>query len=120
ILLLLGYVLFRELQQFLPAFLGAMTLFVIMRKHMRMLVKKKKWKPARAAAVLMLLSFLIILIPIFLVVSLMTAKISEAINSSDDMVSSFTIFLENIESRIGTDFINEETMKELGQRIAQL
>lgn len=120
ILLALGFVLFRELQQFIPAFLGAITLFVIMRKYMRSLVKHKKWKPGTAAAVLMLLSFLIILIPIFCIVTLMSAKISFAVNHSNDMINSFTIFLENLERKFGTDYINEETMKEFGQSVAKL
>ena len=44
-LVLLGYILFSELKSFIPAFLGALTLYVIMRKWMFRLVYFRKWKP---------------------------------------------------------------------------
>ena len=57
ILIFLGIVLFKELSFFLSAFLGSVTFYVIMRNRMFYLVEKRKWKPAGAAWVLMLLSF---------------------------------------------------------------
>ena len=53
ILIILGWILFRELQSFMPALLGAITLYVIMRKWMLRLVQVRKWKPGLAAATLM-------------------------------------------------------------------
>src|SRR6187401_2312543 len=57
LIVFLGIVLFRELWFFTPAFLGAVTFYVIMRERIFYLTEVKKWKPAGAAWVLMLLSF---------------------------------------------------------------
>ena len=65
-ILLLGVILFSELQTFLPAFLGSYTLYVIMRKYMFILESKYKIRRTLAAVLLMFLSFIIILLPIFI------------------------------------------------------
>ncbi|WP_315819236.1 hypothetical protein [Paraflavitalea speifideaquila] len=57
IILLIGTVLFIYMKTFIPAFLGAYTLYVLMRKYMFALQGKYKWKKSLAAAILMLLSF---------------------------------------------------------------
>ena len=41
---LLGLLLFLELYTFLPALLGAITLYIVMRKWMFHLTLKKKWR----------------------------------------------------------------------------
>ena len=73
-IIVLGIILFRELQFFLPALLGAYTLYVILRKYQFILVGKDKWNKNLSAALLMLLSFLIILLPIFLLINMLSSK----------------------------------------------
>jgi hypothetical protein len=47
---LLGLLLFLELYTFLPALLGAVTLYIVMRKWMFHLTTKKKWRKSLTAA----------------------------------------------------------------------
>src|SRR5688572_3054443 len=68
LLLLLGTLLLQQLYGFLPALLGAITLYVICRKAMFQLVYKRKWKPGAAASLIMVLTLLIILVPIWVLV----------------------------------------------------
>ena len=63
ILAVLGLVLFNYLKSFIPSFLGAITFYVLMRKYMKQMLLKK-WKPAGAALLLMLVSFLIIMLQV--------------------------------------------------------
>jgi predicted PurR-regulated permease PerM len=74
VILFLGVVLFNQLQTFLPAFLGAVTFYVLMRNRMFQLAEKRKWKPAAAAWVLMLLSFFVILVPVGLLGNILYSK----------------------------------------------
>src|SRR3979490_781977 len=76
LIVLLGIVLFVELEFFLPAFLGAITFYVLMRQRMFYLTEKRNWKKGRVALVLMLLSFLIILLPIGVLANMLASKIS--------------------------------------------
>ena len=50
LILFLGIVLFSELSFFLPAFLGVVTFYVLLRNRMFYMVVKKKWRPAAAAS----------------------------------------------------------------------
>ena len=64
ILLLLGILLFLELYTFLPAVLGAITLYVLLHKWMFYLTEKKRWRKGWTATLLMLFSFIVILLSI--------------------------------------------------------
>ena len=59
-LFLIGF----NLSDFLPSFLGAITLYVIFRDYYLKLTEERKWKPWLAIGFLMLLSLLVIIVPI--------------------------------------------------------
>jgi predicted PurR-regulated permease PerM len=118
-LVLLGYILFSELRSFIPAFLGSLTLYVIMRKWMFRLVYMRKWKPSWAAALLMFASFLIILAPIGTVVNMMSSKINYTIQHSSELIAALQSFVENIEHKTGFKFIDENYIKSLGEFLAR-
>jgi predicted PurR-regulated permease PerM len=119
ILILLGWVLFSELKSFIPAFLGALTMYVIMRKWMFRMVYVRKWKPAWSAALLMSLSFLIILVPIGTVVNMLSSKINFAIQHSSELVSALEVFIKKAQQKTGLNFINDDSIKSLGEFIAK-
>ena len=50
IILLLGFILFFQLESFIPALLGAYTMFVLLKKWMYILTGRYKWKRTWAAA----------------------------------------------------------------------
>ncbi|MBC7904444.1 MAG: AI-2E family transporter [Gemmatimonadaceae bacterium] len=118
ILFLLGWIIFRELSGFLPAFLGSLTLYVIMRKFMFRLVQVRKWKPGAAAALLMFTSFLVILIPVWLVINLMSSKINFAITHSTELMNGLENFIHRIERQLGQEFLNEKNLQAVGGMIA--
>jgi predicted PurR-regulated permease PerM len=118
ILLLLGWVLFRELKSFLPAFLGALTFYVIMRKWMFRLQYVRKWKPALAAAVLMLASFIVIVVPIAMVIDMLSGKINFAIQHSSEAIEAVKGFVNTLQAKIGYAFVNEENLQKLSGMLA--
>jgi predicted PurR-regulated permease PerM len=119
VLVLLGYILFNELKSFIPAFLGALTLYVIMRKWMFRLIYIRKWRASGSAALLMLSSFLIILLPIGTVINMLSSKINFTIQHSSELIASLQSFVENIEHKSGFNFIDETNIKSLGEFIAR-
>ena len=120
IILVLGLVLFFELWFFLSAFLGAITFYVIMRQRMFYLTEKRGWKPNRAAWVLMLLSFFVILVPIGLLANIMYSRISYVVTHSSDMIASLKRTLEQISQNIGYELVKKENINQLGSRLAEL
>src|SRR3954464_10026595 len=87
ILLILAFVLFFQLQAFIPAFLGALTFYVLMRKSMFRMVYVRKWKPGLSAFLLMLTSFFVIMAPIWMIINLMTPRITSAIENSSEVMA---------------------------------
>src|SRR4030095_173725 len=119
-IILLGCLLIFQLYTFLPALLGALTLYIIIRKWMFFLVEKRRWKKGPTAALLMLLTFLIILIPIWTLVQMMSSKITYAIQHSEELVQALQIVIDKIEQRLGVDLINTENIAKLSNFIAQV
>lgn len=109
----LGIVLFNQLRAFIPAFLGAYTLYVLTRKYMFILVGKKKWNKNLAAALLMLLSFLIILVPCFLVVNMLSSKITFALQHSTEVLDSLEQFIQKYEQQYKINILTTENLNKL-------
>lgn len=114
-----GVLLAMELYSFLPALLGAVTLYIILRKWMLILVEQRKWKTGLAAGVLMFLSFLVILIPIGLLVHMLSSKVTYAIEHSNELVEALKIVVDDIEQKLGMEIMNSENLNKLGSFIAQ-
>lgn len=119
-ILFLGIVLARELWFFFSAFLGAVTFYVLMRKTMFRLVGKRGWRPTRAAVVLMVLSFFMILVPLGLLGNILYSKISYVIAHSTELINSLKIAAARLEEKIGYHFLDANAFNKLGSFLAQL
>jgi predicted PurR-regulated permease PerM len=107
---ILGLVLFIYLKSFIPSLLGAVTFYVLMRKYMKKMLLNK-WRPASAALLLMLISFLIIMVPVFMLADMVSSKIAYVINHASEITGSLVTFLRNTESRLGYQFLDVETVR---------
>lgn len=98
-LIFLFIFLFLQMTAFLPGFLGAITFYMLLRKWMGLLVTRYKWKKSLAAALLLLLSFLIVLVPIIFTINILSDRIGTALHNSDKIVDAFNIFIADMERR---------------------
>jgi predicted PurR-regulated permease PerM len=104
----LGWLLFDLLTPYIPAFLGAVTFYVVMRKSMHKLVYQRKWKRGTAAMVLILLSILIVLVPIWVLVSMLSSKISYAVNHSQQVLATLQGFVSGIEQKYNVEILSKQ------------
>lgn len=102
LILLIGTLIFREVLPYLSGILGAITMYVLMRKWMVVLLRKG-WKPDLAAALLMALSFVGILIPVAGIVWMLSNKIGEAISNSERVVEAFKSTAGKWETKLDFD-----------------
>lgn len=119
IILLLGIVLSWQLYSFLPALLGAITLYILLHGAMRYLTEKKNWRTGWTAVLLMLLSFIVILLPIGLLVNMLSSKISYAIQHSAELVEALKKLVSGTEQRFNIEIASEENINKLGDFIAK-
>src|SRR5688500_17765761 len=120
LILFLGIVLFRELWFFFPAFLGAVTFYVVMRPRMFYLIETRKWKRSRAAAVLILLSFFVILVTIGLLGNILYSKVSYVVAHSGEVLSSLKVTAAKLSEKLGYRLIDPNSINQLGSYLAQL
>ena len=118
-IVLWGVLLAMKLYNFLPALLGAITLYIVSRKWMDYIVTHWKWKRGLAAAFLMFLSFLIILIPIGVLVQMMSTKVAYAIDHSNELVNAIKIVVADVEQQLGIKLINPDNISKLSNFVAQ-
>lgn len=112
-IIFIGVVLFIHLKTFIPAFLGSYTLYVLMRKYMFILQGKYKWNKNLAAALLMLTSFLVIMVPILILANMMTSRIAFAIEHSSDILTSIQNFISTYEKRYNIDILTDENIRRI-------
>lgn len=103
LILLLGWLIFKEMALYFSGVLGAITLYVLLRTPQRILVKSKKWNTSLAAIVLMIASFITILLPITGLIIMLTSKINKAADNSAKVIDILKEGLQNIEHYAGLD-----------------
>ena len=119
LILLMGIVLFLELYSFVPALLGAITLYILLHRWMFYLTEKKKWRRGWTALLLMLLSIIVILLPVGLLVNMLSSKISYAVQHSSELVEALKKVAHNIEQQYDVTLVSDQNINKLGNVIAQ-
>lgn len=113
LILLLGGVLFWKISSFIPAFLGALTLYVIMRPLVIYLIYKRHWKRWLTAVLLIILSVIVLLIPMALIVNLMASRVAYVIGHSDQLLNSLQLLVTRIKAYTHIDLFSDQTMQKL-------
>ena|SRR5690554_1324382 len=106
LMVLIGVLIFREMTPYFSGVLGAITLYVLLKRSMVKLVNKG-WNPNLAAVSLMVLSFFSILIPIAGAVLMLGNKIGKAANNSEKVTRAIKTQLGELESRLGYDLTSQ-------------
>lgn len=117
IILLMGIVLFRELSSFLPALLGAITIYILLHKWMFYLTEVKKWRPGWTAVLLMLFSFIVILLPVGLLVNMLSSKVSYAFRHSAELIEALKTLVADVEQKFDVTIASEQNINKLGGKI---
>ncbi len=117
LILFLAVLLFMEMFTFFPGFLGAVTLYVISRKWMFKLVEQRKWRTNLAAALLMVLSFLVILLPIGMLINMLGAKAAYAANHSTELINSLKQTNARLENSLGFGLLTAERLQKIQENI---
>ena len=97
----IGSLIFREMLPYLTGVLGAVTLYILLRKWMAILVDKKKWGPSLSAILLMVISFFGILIPIAGIALMLGNKIGHAVQNSEQFVKAVKEQMVSAEQYVG-------------------
>jgi predicted PurR-regulated permease PerM len=113
----LGLLLLFNLTSFLPGMLGGITLYIISRKHYFQAIYRRKWKKGLTAMLFILIYLVILSIPIYVSIVLVSPKITEFANNQDKFIAGAKIFSDKIENFTGFKVITEENIRNLSSKI---
>ena len=119
IILLLGILLFLELYFFIPALLGAVTLYIIMHRWLFYLTEKKKWRKGLTVLFLMLASMVVILLPIWILIDMLSSKITYALQHTGEAVEALKKIAAGIEQRFDVVIVSAENLNKLNNTLSQ-
>lgn len=116
VLTALGLLLVKELYIFLPGFLGAVTLYILSRGWYRKLTVNRKWNQ-NLTATIFILSFLVVIgLPIYLIVNLLSPKITNVFNHSDELVQGLKSVSAQVKEWTGQELVTAKNIGELQNR----
>lgn len=110
LIILLVYLVIEELYLFLPGILGALTLYILSRASYFQLVYHRKWKKGWSAGLFILYYLMLIGLPVFLAVTLISPKINAFLENPTEMINSVKTSINTIQQRLGFTVISESSL----------
>ncbi len=117
LIILLGWLLITELYVFLPGLMGGVTVYILSRGLFFRLIYKKKWKKGWTALLFILVSLILISIPIYFSIVLISPKINDIVSNQDKILQGIKIFSGKISDYIGIKLLTEENTKAISLKI---
>ena len=109
IILVLGIVLFQQITPFLGGLLGALTIYILVRKQMIRLTTKRKMKRSTAALLITTEAVFFFLIPISLVVWMLVDKLQNLNLDPQSIIAPIEEIAGIIKSKTGYDVLGSDT-----------
>jgi predicted PurR-regulated permease PerM len=113
VIILFGLLLVYSLKEYFPAFLGSVMFYVLFKGWMDYLVGKKKWKKGRAALLIILVSFFIVLIPVILFFSMIYNKVAPVINHPEEFLGYLKQIDYNLTEKFGIELFSDKNMQQI-------
>ena len=112
IIILLIFLVIRELYLFVPGLLGALTLYILSRGNYFQLVYNRKWKKGWAAGLFIFYYLFLIGLPVYLAITLISPKINTFLENPEQMIEGIKASIESVQGRIGFSLVSETTLSE--------
>ncbi|HSK13265.1 MAG TPA: AI-2E family transporter, partial [Phnomibacter sp.] len=109
----LGVLLWVEMYFMLTGFLGAVAMYVVMRRPMMYLVFKKNWKRWIAALMLMIISLFVIIYPFAWIFNLLIAKLGPVIADTNNLQESLKQMDRYLHDRYGFDLLTQSNIEKM-------
>lgn len=113
ILIGLGWILWREMYFMFSGFLGAVALYVLMRRPMLYLVFRKKWKHWVAALCLMLLSLFVIIYPFAWIINVLIQKLAPLMSDTSRIQESLQEIDQFLHKRYNFDLLSVSNIEKV-------
>jgi len=114
---MLGIMLISELYIFLPGLLGGVTLYILSRKWYYHLTLKKKWPKGLTSLLFIIVSLIIIAIPVYFSILLISPKINSLVNNQQEVVKGLEVFSKKIEAFTGRKLFTASNAESIAKKV---
>ncbi len=117
VILVLGLILFLKITPFMSGFLGAFTLYIMMRGQMIYLTEKRGLRKSLTAVLLLTESVLCFLVPLGLAAWLIVNRIQTVNVSTEAVTRIFMTVVNELQQQIGYDLLSKDNLSSLASAI---
>lgn len=117
LIVVIGYLLVSELKIFMPGFLAAVTMYILTREYYFTLTEKHQWKGGLASSLLIFIILILIALPIFFSIELVSPKIRSISVHQDAIMQGLQVIAQKIEKLTGVALFNGENAKTMAVKI---
>ena len=110
VIVLLAILLLNQLFVFLPGFLGAITLYILLRNSFNYLTIRKRWRKTGPAVLFILGSLVIIAMPHYFSIRLISSELSILLNNSAELVADARLVGQKIYELTGVQLMTDENI----------
>ena len=118
LIILIAVLLIGQLYIFIPGILGGITLYILSRGYYFKLIFKNKWKKGWTAMMVILFYLVIISLPIYLSINLVSPKINQVVKNQDQIVQKLQNMAEIISAKTGIKLLSPDNIKTVTQKIS--
>ncbi len=118
VVIILGFLIAKEMYSFLPGLLGALTFYILGRERFFDFTEKKGWKPGLTAFLIIILFLSIIALPLYYAVVLVTPKINSIFSHADELMIGLQAMSAKIKSMTGQELLSSENLQGFKSSIA--
>lgn len=111
---------FYAARSFIPGILGAITLYILSRAKYFQLVYNRKWKKGLAAAVYLFYYLLILGIPVFLIIVLLSPRVDAILDNPTQFINTIKSSITNLQQKVGFTFLSQNSLNNTVERLTAL
>lgn len=109
-----------NLLDFLPGFLGALCLYTLLLNPLKWLTVIKKWNKLLSVIILMIISAILIIAPLYLLIQMLTNKVLVAFNDTAQIKSDINQIINVIQTKFDIDVLSATNIEKITQVAGKL
>jgi len=118
LIIIIAVLLIFELTIFIPGFLGGITLYILSRSLFFQFTFKYKWKKGITALLFIIAFMLLIAIPIYIGIELVSPKFKLITEQQDKLIHGIQIIADKIKAATGMDLFTADNAKQTAAKIS--
>ena len=119
LIFVLGIVLFRQIQSFISGILGAMTLYILLRKPAFRLTEKTG-RSTLSASIILVCVILFIVIPLSLLVWFIISKLQQVNWNTNDILAPIMQTVDAVKDKFGINLVSEKSITFMAGKVTAL